>query len=321
MAELWHSCIGAELDRVEDLMVKLVHSENPELTEMCNYVLRSQGKRVRPAVCVLSFFACGGKDPTKAVEVGTALEIIHNATLIHDDINDHGDLRRGAKALYREYTLSKSIVAGDYLFAQGFRLMGGCSHEIVNFVVDASSLMGAGEFNQKDFEHKDSVGEAEYIKIIEGKTASFMVCAAKSGAFLSSGTMEHVDALGRFAENMGLAFQIMDDILDVVGDENVTGKNVGNDIMEGKPTLPTIYAMEDPVYGKRIREIFGKEDITKEEALEAVSLISKTESVGRCHDKAEAYIEKAISALSEISDSKYKEALSDLARYIVRRDR
>ena len=319
----WYSSVHDDLDAVERIMLNTVRSENPKLNEICNYVLNSNGKRVRPAMCILSYKACGGSQGNvrKTVDIGAAIEIIHNATLVHDDINDQGDLRRGAKVAYKKYSISRSIVAGDYLFALGFRLMGTSSSEIVNYLVDASSAMSAGEFDQKDFEHNYSVTEIDYMRIIEGKTAKLIECAAKSGAFLAGADVRTIDEVGSFAHKTGLAFQIIDDTLDIVGDEKSTGKNIGSDIMEGKPTLPTIYAMQDPKYGNRVREIFEMETPDWSDISEAIDLIKKTDAVSRCVDKARGIVEGAFGHLDVLEESKYKTSLKDLAKFIVNRDR
>lgn len=321
MAEAWYTCIQEDLEKVEGLMMDEIRSDNPELNEMCEYVLRTQGKRIRPSLCLLGYLACGGKDLSKPIKVGAAMEIIHNATLIHDDINDEAELRRGRKALYKEYSLSKSIVTGDYLFAIGFQLIGSSSHTIVDSVVDAAASMGAGEFNQQEYEHKGQVSEEDYLRIVDGKTAKLIECAAKCGAVLSGAEVETVDAVGHFANKIGVAFQIIDDTLDVIGDEQITGKPVGNDILEGKPTLPTIFGMQDPEHGARIREIFEKDSPAMDEVCEAINLIRKTDSIERCRAVAREIANEAIFSLSPLPESEYKQSLKDLANYIVSRDR
>lgn len=321
MDEPWYSSISGELEKVESLMESTVRSDNAELTEICNYVLHSNGKRIRPSMCLLAFYACGGSDPKRAISVATAIEIIHNATLVHDDINDQGELRRGAQAAYKKYSISKSIVAGDFMFALGFRLIGAASHEIVDYIVDASTAMSAGEFDQKDFEHNSDVTESDYMNIIEGKTARLIECGAKIGAFLANADGETVDNAGTFAYRTGIAFQIIDDTLDVAGDERSTGKRIGSDIMEGKPTLPTIYAMQDPVHGKRIKELFERNDLEWSDVQEAIDLIKKTNAISRCVELARSISEDAISLLKDIEDSVYKRSLIELSRYIVDRNR
>ena len=273
MIEPWHSCISGELEKVEDLMLHDLESENPELTEMCQYVISSGGKRLRPALCIMSYGAVGGKDMMKPVKVGAAFEIIHSATLVHDDINDQGEIRRGRKTLHKEYTVSKAIIAGDYMFAMGFRLLAAEAPQIVDYIVDASASMGAGEFVQKDFEHASSVTEDDYIEIITGKTAKLFEASSKSGAAVANADGAMLEALGNFSHYIGLAFQIVDDTLDVTGDPHNTGKAVGTDLIEGKPTLPVIYAMQDPDKGPRLIELFEKADVTTDDVAEALELI------------------------------------------------
>lgn len=321
MTEPWHSCISGELEKVEDLMLHDLESENPELTEMCQYVISSGGKRLRPALCIMSYGAVGGKDMMKSVKVGAAFEIIHSATLVHDDINDQGEIRRGRKTLHKEYTVSKAIIAGDYMFAMGFRLLAAEAPQIVDYIVDASASMGAGEFVQKDFEHASSVTEDDYIEIITGKTAKLFEASSKSGAAVANADGAMLEALGNFSHYIGLAFQIVDDTLDVTGDPHNTGKAIGTDLIEGKPTLPVIYAMQDPDKGPRLIELFEKADVTTDDVAEALELIRSTDSVDRCLSKAREYVDEAVGCMDSVPDSIYKDALLDLASYIVRRDR
>jgi len=317
----WYSSISEDLEKVEKLMMDTVRSGNPELTEICKYVLGTRGKRIRPSMCILSHYACGGKNLKKAIDVAAAIEMIHNATLVHDDINDHGELRRGAQAAYKKYSLGKSIVAGDFIFALGYRLIGSASPEVVDYIVDASAAMGAGEFDQKEFEHNTDVSEKDYMKIIEKKTARLIECGAKIGAFLADADGETIHNVGEFAFQTGIAFQIVDDVLDVIGDEKATGKRTGSDIMEGKPTLPSIYAMQDPLYGNTIKEVFRKKEPEWSEVSDAISMIKKTDAIPRCLEKAKKVAENSIQLLNILNDSAGKRSLIDLSNYIVDRNR
>lgn len=321
MSNLWHDCISNELDEVDKIVEEVLQSDNPELMEMCNYVIETGGKRIRPAICILAYYAAGGKDPKRAIEIGAAYEIIHNATLVHDDINDQGELRRGRKALYKEYSISKSIIVGDYMFAMGFRLIGATAPEIVDFIVDASAAMSSGEFIQKKFENKSAVTEEDYFEIIEGKTASLLSSAAKSGAFLADVDSEVIEALGDYAMGLGKAFQIIDDTLDIIGDTDTTGKMIGIDLIEGKPTLPIIYAMQDTEYGEKIKEVFEKEEVSMKSVEKIIGLIRKTDSIKRCRYKAMEILTEARGHLEDIENSDYKRALISLGDYVVTRDR
>lgn len=321
MSEAWHACIKDELLQLEDLMESTLYSDNAELTEMCRYVVGAGGKRLRPALCLLSYYGCGGRDGQKPIQIGAGFEIIHSATLVHDDINDQGEVRRGRKTLHREYTISKAIIAGDYMFAMGFKLLASAAPQIVNYIVDASAAMGAGEFIQKDFEHKASVTEDDYLRIIDSKTAKLFEASIKSGAAVAGATGEQLDALGHFAHCAGSAFQIVDDTLDVTGDPRQTGKTVGTDLIEGKPTLPVIYAMRDPDVGPEIRAIFEKDVPTEDDVVDALHLIQRTDAVDRCLSLASDLAADSVRYLDAIPESKYRDALYDVADYVVSRRR
>lgn len=321
MSNLWHESISNELEEVEEVMSRVLRSDSSKMTEMCNYVITAGGKRIRPSVCILSYYAVGGKDPKRAIEIGAAYEIIHNATLIHDDINDQGELRRGRKALYKEYSLGKSIITGDFMFAMGFRLIGSTAPEIVDFIVDASAAMGVGEFTQKDFENRSDVTEDDYFEIISGKTAKLMSAAAKSGAFIMESDMIVVERLGDYALALGKAFQIIDDTLDIIGDSESTGKMVGIDLIEGKPTLPIIYAMQDPEHGPKIKKAFEETEHSMTTVEKVVELIKQTDAIKRCRQKAMEIISNARSNLDFVDESVYKNALLSLGDYIVTRNR
>lgn len=321
MSDLWHDCISEELEGVEELMAKVLRSDNPELTEMCKYVISAGGKRIRPALCILSHYVCGGKNSKRAIEIGSAYEIIHNATLVHDDINDQGELRRGRKSLYRQYTIGKSIVAGDFMFAMGFNLIGSTAPEIIKYMVEASSAMSSGEFTQKEFERKSNVTEEDYMEIISGKTAMIMSASAKSGAFLADADLSVLDALGDYAFALGQVFQIIDDTLDIIGDVENTGKLVGIDLIEGKPTLPIIYAMQDLKYGSDIIEAFEAEEPDIDTVKKVIGLIKQTDSIERCRQKAKDILDEVHGILDIIEDSIYKRAILSLGDYIFTRDR
>jgi octaprenyl-diphosphate synthase len=321
MVQAWDSIITGELDSVESRILSLVHSDNPELDEMCRYVVTSGGKRIRPAMCILSYYACGGKDPSRAIDVGAAFEIVHSASLIHDDINDKSEIRRGRKVLYRQYCVSKAIVAGDFMMAKGFQALGSSSRDIVDVIVEAASHMSESEFVQKKFQHRQNVTEDDYYEIIRGKTAMLINACAKSGAYLAGAKNEVIEIVGSFATSIGMAFQIIDDILDVVGQQKSTGKRAGVDLIEGTPTLPTIFAMHDITYGAEVRKIFSREEPTEDDVAEALELIKKTDSLERCRQKAESFADSAIEQISKLPRSVYSDAMDALARFIVDRDR
>ncbi|MCL1984410.1 MAG: polyprenyl synthetase family protein, partial [Methanomassiliicoccaceae archaeon] len=264
MENQWYSSISDELADVDLIIANALRSDRPELQEMCDYVTTSKGKKIRPAICILAHHACGGSRNEKILRTASSFEMIHDATLIHDDINDNGEIRRGRQTIHKKYTVSKAVILGDLLFAMGFKHMS-ADADIVDTVVNASTAMAESEFIQKEFEHRPKVTEKDYFRIIRGKTAMPIFAAARTGAYLADADEASVNAVSDFALGIGTAFQIVDDVLDVTGDHEHTGKRIGIDIAEGKPTLPVIYAMADPQNGKRIKEIFCKKDASDEE--------------------------------------------------------
>ena len=320
MEQQWHASISTDLAKADAMIGDALRSDRPELQRMCDYVITSGGKRIRPSMCILAYRACGGLGDD-ILKVASAYEVIHCATLVHDDINDKSEIRRGRKAVHERYTVTKALVLGDFMFAMGFKLISSTDPQIIDAMVTASKAMAESEFIQKDLEHEVSVTEEDYLSIIRGKTAMPIYACAKTGAYLAGADEKTIDAVSQFALNVGLAFQIVDDVLDIVGDHRNTGKKAGTDITEGKPTLPVIYAMSDPVHGDKIKSIFKKEDPSDEDVEEALKLIRSTDSVDRCVAKAKEIAEAAIPLLSVLNDSVYKDSMIGLARFVVSRDR
>ncbi|MCL2607717.1 MAG: polyprenyl synthetase family protein [Methanomassiliicoccaceae archaeon] len=320
MEDQWYLPISDELATVDGIIADTIRSKKPELQEMCDYVTSSGGKRIRPALCILAYYACGGTESDEMLRTASAFELIHDATLIHDDINDKSEIRRGRKTVHENFTVTKAVILGDYFFVMGLKLIS-MDKNIVETIADASKAIAESEFIQKEFEHKPIVTESDYLNIIRGKTAMLMSAAARVGAYLANADHKTTEAISAFALDAGMAFQMIDDVLDVIGDYRSTGKKAGMDIAEGKPTLPVIYAMSDSANGKRIREIFEKRESTDADLETVLEMIRKTDAIDRCMAKAKEMIEIAISHLSSIKDTVYKDSLTGLARYIVSRDR
>ena len=316
----WYLPISDELAMVDVIIADTIKSERPELQEMCDYVTSSGGKRIRPAMCILAHHVCGGTDNEEMLRTASAFELIHDATLIHDDINDKSEIRRGRKTVHENFTVTKAVILGDFFFVMGLKLIS-MDKNIVETIAGASKAIAESEFVQKEFERKPIVTETDYLNIIRGKTAMLISAAARVGAYMANADHRTTEAISAFALDAGMAFQMIDDVLDVTGDYRSTGKKAGMDIAEGRPTLPVIYAMSDSVNGKRIREIFEKKELTDSDLETALQLIRETGAIEKCVTKANEKIENAISHLSAIKDSPYKDSLTGLARYIVKRDR
>ncbi len=319
MVSTWDAPVQNELRMVEEQLRESVHSEQPLLTEISNYIITSGGKRMRPAVALLIFKATGGMDPEKVIKVASAFELIHSATLIHDDINDRGEMRRGRQAAYKKYGTQKALIAGDFLFVKSFALGGAFDEKVIGVVADACTALAESEILQSDYEHDQDTNIDVYISIIEGKTARPFEAGARVGSYLADASPAVMEAMGSYGLNVGIAFQIVDDILDVTGDEVTLGKPHGIDIIDGKPTLPLIIAMKDRTHGDRIKEIFRKDKKSPAEVAEAIALIKRTDALSASSDMAEEYANRALLDLEVLRPSEYKEALKELTKAILER--
>jgi octaprenyl-diphosphate synthase len=316
----WDEPISDELRLVEDKIHQEVRSREELLTEISLHIIGSGGKRIRPGVALLSYHAVGGKDPEEIVSISAAFEIIHSATLIHDDINDGGDTRRGVVAAYRKYGVQQALIAGDFLFVRGFRLGGNLGQDLVDIIAEACTGMAESEILQSKYERNPFTPIDVYLRIIEGKTAMAIEAGARTGATLGGGDPVQVEALGEYGRNIGIAFQIIDDILDITGDESRLGKSRGMDFMEGKPTLPLILALSESNNGVRLRQLFSRESRTRDEVEEVIESLSQSDILERSREHARRFSTKAIEAISVIPDSEYKKALELLAERMIERE-
>ncbi|MCE5297211.1 MAG: polyprenyl synthetase family protein [Euryarchaeota archaeon] len=319
MVLTWDSTIRNELEMVEQEMRDRVFSEQSILTEISLYVIGSGGKRIRPAIALLSFRSNGGEDPNKVIKIASAFEMIHAATLIHDDINDNGEFRRGREAAYKHYGTQRALIAGDFLFVKSFKLGGIFNEVIVDMIADACTSIAESEMLQILHEMETDTTISDYIKIIEGKTAKFMEAGAKIGAYLAGSDAKRIEEMGAYGLNIGMAFQIMDDILDIVGNQASLGKPRGVDYMDGKPNLVLLYAMADETYGKEISRSFLKKDKTQEDLGTVLALVAKTDAVEKAKALARTYTADAKENIASLNDSDYKASMAILADTLVDR--
>lgn len=321
MAACWDALIVDDLHLVEAEIRQSVRSRQPILTEIALHVIDSGGKRMRPGIALLSFHSVGGKEKEKIIKLAAAFELIHSATLAHDDINDGADTRRGTVATYRKYGLQQALIAGDFLFVQGFRLGGAMETQaIVEMVADACSAMAESEILQIEMERRSETPLDTYMSIIGGKTAKPIEAGARVGAFIGGGTVDEIEALGRFGLGIGYAFQIVDDILDVTGELTSVGKPPGMDVLDSKANLPLMIAMQGRYPGSsRISEVFEKDVKTSAEIEEVLDLVRATDAVVLAREHARKFRDDAVKALDIIPSSPYKDSLIALAGTVLER--
>lgn len=221
------------LKAVDDLMVDIVDSEVPPLTEASRHIIAAGGKRVRPRVMFYSYLAAGGTEIERAVPVAAALELVHTATLVHDDINDHGSMRRGRVTINEKWGRTFALLTGDFLFTKVYQLMAPYAELNITFA-EATVALVEGETLQASAAKDNTLNREIYQKIVAKKTASLFRAAAMLGAQLANAERHATDMLGEYGFYLGLIFQIVDDLLDLVGDPRLMGKAAGVDVVQGK---------------------------------------------------------------------------------------
>ncbi len=301
-----HTLVAAELGRVEQRLASLLNSREPLLNEIGDYLIGAGGKRVRPMVALLTFRACGGEDPADIIDVAAALELIHSASLLHDDIIDGSETRRGKDSALRRFGLADTLVAGDFLFGQAFALCSRFDEKVILWATDACISLTEGEVMQGRFRHNPQVTSDDYLEMISRKTAALFAQGARIGSTLAGASQEIVASMAECGFCVGMAFQIIDDLLDVEGDKNLTGKPTGIDLKEGNPSLPVVLAItRDP----EVKRVFQKRHPTNEETTHALEQIRRSGVLAEARQLAERYGRQALTAMEQLAPSPYHDSL------------
>lgn len=226
--------IDAAMAAVDAKLVQVIDSEVELLNEASRHILTSGGKRIRPQVGLLSYLAVGGRNLDDAVAMVAAIEMVHSATLVHDDINDHSLVRRGRPAVHARWGRTFALLTGDYLFTKVYELMAPYGADLNVIMADACSKLVEGETLQAATAKAGTIDRETYKRIVSLKTASLFEGASRMGAMLGGGTTDEIEALSEYAYNLGIAFQIIDDVLDIIGDPETLGKPVATDIAQNR---------------------------------------------------------------------------------------
>ncbi len=303
----WQDIIADDLAKVSDIMHEVTRDSNPEVQEVFDYALDSPGKLIRPSLVILVCNACGVPSHENILKYAAAAELVHMATLIHDDINDESENRRGKMASYRKYGVRKSLTTGDLMLVKAMSLFDS-DPKLLQSIIDMGSSLADSEFLQYNHKFDLDIYEEEYYQVISGKTASFLSQCARTGAIGAKMPDETINELARFGHLYGMAFQIADDLIDLTGSEKVSGKSSMRDLSEGVITLPTILAIRDVKLGNKIRGM-----IKKGASLEEVrELIMQTEAIDDCKLIIKDYVDEAVECLDILPDSPYKQSLIQL---------
>jgi octaprenyl-diphosphate synthase len=309
------------MQRLDALMRARLGSDVALVRQVAEYIVGGGGKRLRPALVLLSAGACGYPGAGGGVahlELAAVVEFIHTATLLHDDVVDASALRRGRRTANAEFGNSASVLVGDFLYSRAFQMMvaaGGM--RVMQVLADATNTIAEGEVLQLMNCHDPEVGEARYLDVIRRKTAKLFEAAARLGAVLAGAPPAVEDGLAEYGTRLGTAFQLIDDVLDYSGDAATIGKSLGDDLAEGKPTLPLIRAMASgsPEQAAVVRRAIvdgGRDDFAR-----VLAAVRATGALDYARDVAVREAEAARRAVAALPASEYKESLLELASFSV----
>lgn len=315
--------IAPDLEEVEKELEENIKTHVPLAYEISSYILGSGGKRFRPAVVLLSSGACGLTNGRERLMSSVSLELIHTASLLHDDVVDEASIRRGKTASNVIWGSKPSVLVGDFMLARALSLIASCgSPDIIKVITDASAKLAEGQvYEVMVANNMTEVSEEICFDIIENKTASLIEGCAKVGAILAKVDRESIKAMGEYGLNLGIAFQLLDDALDYSGDQEEFGKQIGQDLKEGKMTLPLVYALRE-ASGKekrRVVEILERDGASQEDSDFIMNLIERHNGVSHTKKMASEFADKAKYSIGSFPQNEYKKALDLLADYVLER--
>jgi octaprenyl-diphosphate synthase len=314
--------VKKDIIAVEKLLKEAVRSDVALVVDVSHHILGSGGKRFRPLLTLLAGQLVSMKRKNELFCYAAGIEYAHTSTLLHDDVIDEADIRRGEKSANREFGNAPSIIVGDYLLFSSFGLMlRGKNLRVVNQLTDIAIDMAEGEAYQLTQKTKVDLSEEQYERIIRSKTALLIKAACQIPAIAAGVSKKEENALGRFGYNLGLAFQIVDDVLDYSATDSKWGKEVGKDFFEGKTTIPLIIAYHDSSKKdqKIIRSLYDKNKRTKKDLKEIMTILNESNALDKSLARARARVRKGQKALSVFPDNPAHRALCDLADYVVDR--
>ena len=309
-----------DMNRVNTYIQDSLTSDVVLINQIANYIVASGGKRLRPMLLTLCAHACGYQGQHH-IPLAAIIEFIHTATLLHDDVVDESDLRRGQQSAHAVWGNAASVLVGDFLYSRSFQMMVGLnSMRVMEVLADTTNTIAEGEVQQLLNMGDPEVNQQRYMQVIENKTAKLFEAACKLAAIISGEPVEVEEALAKYGNRLGSAFQIADDVLDYQGEAGTMGKNAGEDLAEGKPTLPLILARER--CNEKERELLdeairngGADDLNP-----VLAIIEKTDSINSAMEIARTHASEARQAISILHESPWRTALEQLADYSINRN-
>lgn len=308
--------VKTDLIRLEAELLSAIHSPEQLITDISQHLVEAGGKRLRPAL----YFMCTQNrisDIEKAMPMAVAIELIHMATLVHDDVIDNSAIRRGRPTANACWGNHSSVLIGDYLFAKAFSLVANkADNQMLKVLTDVICSMCEGEINQNRSTFNADQAENDYLQRIAQKTANFLAASCELGALMANLPDNEVKAFREYGYCLGMAFQITDDILDVTASSEQLGKPVGNDLRQGIVTLPVIYALQHSSHCTELREIVQTPNMSEEEIKRGLAIIHEAEAIEYCYNRVADYLKKAHEIIPESVDIEHRQAFAAVADFI-----
>ncbi|HLV16107.1 MAG TPA: polyprenyl synthetase family protein [Pseudomonas sp.] len=318
-SQLFHRVVADDFAAVDEIIRQQLSSRVPLVEKIGDYIISAGGKRLRPLLVLLAGRALDYRQDDLRL-LAAIIEFLHTSTLLHDDVVDMSGMRRGRSTANALWGNAPSVLVGDFLYARSFEMMVALgSMPVMRIISQATRVIAEGEVLQLTKVRDANTTEETYMEVIRGKTAMLFEASTHSAAVLAQADPDTAEALRRFGDNLGIAFQLVDDLLDYRGDAETLGKNVGDDLAEGKPTLPLIYTMREgtPEQAALVRQAIQKggiEDLERiREAVEASGALDYTARLAR------EYADRAIECLRQLPDSEHRQAMEELTRFSVAR--
>jgi len=315
--------VETDMQAVDDLITRRLQSNVVLVNQLSNYIINSGGKRLRPMLALLMARACGYQGE-KHVDVAAIVEFIHTATLLHDDVVDESDMRRGKETANNVWGNQAAVLVGDFLYSRAFEMMVDVDQmRVMSIMAQTTNTIAEGEVLQLLNINDADTSEERYFEVIYSKTAKLFEATCQLGAVLAGLTKEQEKAVAQYGVHLGTAFQLVDDILDYIADSDEMGKNVGDDLAEGKPTLPLIFAMRTSTENNEIEDAVLVRSAIEEGGLEYIDdvmkIIEKTQALEYTIEAAKRETLLANQSLDNLPDNVFKTALIELANYSLSR--
>ena len=311
--------MAADMHQVDQVIHQRLASEVVLINQISHYIVSAGGKRIRPRL-VLLFAEALGFDGPERFELAAIVEFIHTATLLHDDVVDESALRRGRQTANALFGNAASVLVGDFLYSRAFQMMVGINRmRVLEVLADATNVIAEGEVLQLMNMHDPDLDVDDYLRVIRFKTAKLFEASARLGAVLADAGRETEEACADYGRSLGTAFQLVDDLLDYEGDTRTLGKNVGDDLREGKPTLPLLVAMARCTDAERLLMRHSIEHGENERLDEILAIVRRTGALDATRDAARAEADKARASIAALPESTARQALLELCARSVER--